>query len=136
MDKDIELQKIDIIENYFENELNSASSNTFNLLITLMAVLLTTYYGIVFNTSNVDRSQILPIGIGFIIGFFALSYVFDRFRARVRKRYDRDKFLTLVSDWHREIEKGHELPSLSEMKKQVIPKTEKNSRFSVRKHKS
>lgn len=101
-DKDIELQKIQIAKDTFQSYFNLGGSILTGTLVGLSVLILTLY--MLYPITEV----ILILVIG---GVVAISFLWmDK---------QNKKFLKIVDDWVKQVEEGKQLPSITEMEKQI-----------------
>ena len=123
MDKDIELQKIQALNGYFQTKINTAYSMFVSFVFGFLILVATLYYQGVFNIipqTSANFLEAMGARIGNILiytGVLVLAvYIFRR---RMLKSIDdlNDKCLTIIGDLLTKVEKGETLPSIMELKK-------------------
>ena len=119
MDKDIELQKIQILESYFQTKFDAMYSLVIGGFIGFVIFFTTLYYQGIFNLFNDKLSGTVIFGILLAILFWVFGrYGFDA----IDKVHN--QFLEMMGLMLEVVEKGGTLPSIQEMKKQVRKKPE------------
>jgi hypothetical protein len=110
--RDIELQKIQSLDGYFQTKINANYATGASILIGFLFTLLTLYYNKVFEiTKNIFYNQII-----FIIILLTVGIVIDwQFLRPARKLHD--QYLAKIDSLITRVENGETLESLLELKK-------------------
>jgi uncharacterized membrane-anchored protein len=111
-DKDVEFQKIQILQNDFQARFNLVSSLWVAGLVGLLILVLTVYYNKQFNP---DATVNLVLTIVTIAVVYAL---FEHYGPRYMKKQS-NEFLAFVDELLAKVEKGDALGSIMELKKQL-----------------
>ena len=111
MDKDVELQKIQALQNDFQAWFNAGASLWVGGLIGLLILILTIYYNKQFSPDAMVNLvlTIITVGIVYVVfGIYGLWFMNNRSNA----------FLAFVDEQLDKVEKGKPLGSIMELKKQ------------------
>ena len=103
IDKEIELQKIQIVTDDFRMWISVGSSILIGALIGYLVLILTAYYN---KQLDVIFGSLSMIIMGVVLG----SCIIWLYRKN-------ERFLGLVDSWIKKIEKGQSVPSIIEMRK-------------------
>ena len=113
MDKDYELQKIAVFDNYLIANVNAQYTFLAGGLIGILVLILTLFYEGVFDVFGGKFLGLIPLAI-ILVGLF---YAFNRILQSIKDQ--QTKYLALVFDLISNVEKGEPLPSLNELKKKM-----------------
>jgi ABC-type protease/lipase transport system fused ATPase/permease subunit len=116
LDKDCELQKIAVFNGYLEANVNAQFNFLAGGLIGILVLVLTLFYGGVFDVFGGRFSGLIPFAI-VLVGVF---YAFSRILQIIRNQ--QTKYLSLVFDLISKVEKGEPTPSLNELQKKADQK--------------
>jgi hypothetical protein len=118
MDKqDIEFQKVQILNDYFQTRVNALYSYVYGAIVGILVLMLTLYYNKVFDLlgnamANLFFFIVILIGIGFVFKSYLLK--------PVGKTHD--EYLAVIDNLFLKVENGETLNSLSELKNLVNSK--------------
>jgi len=113
LDKDYELQKIAVFDNYLVANVNAQYTFLAGGLIGILVLILTLFYEGVFDVFGGKFLGLIPLAI-ILVGLF---YAFNRILQSIKDQ--QTKYLALVFDLISNVEKGEPLPSLNELKKKM-----------------
>ncbi len=113
MDKECELQKIAVFENYLNTAVNAQYSFLAGGLIGVLILVLTLFVGGVFDVFGGRVFALVPFAV-LLAGIFYANY---RILLSINSRHT--KFNALVFDLIARVEKGEPIPPLAELEKKV-----------------
>jgi hypothetical protein len=117
LDKDCELHKIVIFDDYLVANINAQYTFLAGGLIGVLVLGLTLFYGGVFDVFGGRLLGLIPFAI-ILVGIF---YAFSRILKSIKKK--QAQYLSLIFDLISKVEKGEPIPSLNELEKKVDQKT-------------
>lgn len=113
--RDIDLQKIQALDSYFQTWFNTGASIWVGGFIALLILILTVYYNKQFSSDvmvNLVLTIIAAVAVYAVLGLYGLHFMNKR----------SNEFLAFVDKLLAQVEKGERLPSLMELKKQIRKK--------------
>ncbi len=113
MDKECELQKIEVFEAYLNTAINAQYSFLAGGLIGVLILVLTLFVGGVFDVFGGRIMALIPFA-AILAGIFLANY---RILLSINNRHS--KFNSLVFDLISIVEKGEPIPPLAELEKKV-----------------
>lgn len=116
MDKEIELQKIAVFNDYLQATVDPQYSFLAGGLIGILVLVFTLLYEGVFDVFGGRFLGLIPFTV-ILVGVF---YTFSRILRSIKDQ--QTKYLSLIFALISKVERGEPIPSLNELKKQVSPK--------------
>lgn len=118
LDKEIELQKIQTLSQYYHSERNSAILWLYGVLVAFIAVLFAIYYELLIN-QVMQLSNAISITIGVVVGLAIVLGFYLLAPELVERHYNSEIFLNYLDNQFSKVERCEPLPSMLEMQKEL-----------------
>jgi hypothetical protein len=116
LDKDCELHKIAVFDDYLVANINAQHTFLAGGLIGILVLVLTLFYEGVLDVFVGRLLGLIPFAIVLVVVFYAFSRIMKSIKNQQTKN------LSLVFDLISKVEKGEPIPSLNELQKKVDQK--------------
>lgn len=111
MDKDIELQKITVFNDYLQTKINASYSIWVAGFVGIIILVATLFYQGIF---DINGNKTIGMAL-FIVILLIASYVMNNSHNDIKKVHS--DYLSLTNNLITKVENGESLPSISELKK-------------------